>query len=86
LDLNLRQMGIRRIVGGLLVIPAMAINYLVVILLLYVFHFEGFWILSAVLVGDIIAFALNSSMIELNMKILMKFESFRVLVEDSSNA
>jgi hypothetical protein len=79
--MNVRQGLIRRIVGGALVIPAMAINYLVVLVLLYGFHFQGFWVLSAIAVGDIIALILNSSMIELNTKILMRFESFRVLIE-----
>jgi hypothetical protein len=80
--MNVRQALIRRVVGGALVIPAMVINYLVVLVLLYGFHFQGFWVLSAVAVGDIIAFGLNSSMIELNTKILMRFESFRVLLKD----
>jgi hypothetical protein len=79
--MKVRQALIRRVVGMSLVLPAMAINYLVVLVLLYGFHFQGFWVLSAVAVGDIIAIVLNSSMIELNTKILMKFESFRVLVE-----
>jgi hypothetical protein len=79
--MNIRQALIRRVVGGALVIPAMAINYLVVLVLLYGLHFQGFWVLSAVAVGDIIALILNSSMIELNTKILMRFESFRVLIE-----
>lgn len=63
----------RRIVALMTVIPAMAVNYLVVIVLQAYFNFHNWWILSAVLIGDIVAFGMNSYLVDFNIKIINRF-------------
>lgn len=43
----------------LMIIPAFAVNYLVVILLQVQFDFKSIWIVNAVLVGDVVGYLIN---------------------------
>jgi len=63
----------RRIVGIALILPAIAVNYAAVILLQQAFNLQHFYILSAVLIGDVIGMTLNLFLTDWNYRMIHKY-------------
>jgi len=63
----------RRIVGFILIAPAIVVNYVAVYLLITVFNFQHVFILSAVFVGDVLGIAINSLLQDWNYRMIHKY-------------
>lgn len=82
LQVHLKQWLIRRILGNLIILPAIAVNYAIITVGLVGYHLTSISGLSLVTVGDIIALAINNLAADHMAKWLLTFESFRVLIKD----
>jgi peptidoglycan biosynthesis protein MviN/MurJ (putative lipid II flippase) len=59
------------------ILPAYAVNLAAVWVMYSYFHFEGYWILSAVTIGDVIAYIINLQMsiwLQVHLKWLHKLQ------------
>lgn len=71
----------RAVLGLVSTIPAQIVNYSAVAILIYVFHFQTFYVLSAVLLGDLVGFGFNNAIMGYQIKFLKHFQAYRALYE-----